>query len=241
MPPVAALHRGDATRTPMSDDRRRDGSKPSFSELDKRRRERRNRGDGDRPRGPKRARDRAEKTYRAALEKAFEEGRVEEFAATLTRAAEKRLPLSDPPGKGPRPPAESGEPREPAQAPLPPARPEELAAEEKQRAAARKELAKRRELQKKIREAIDPKEVTAAVDLYLAKFGSLPRDFELLEKALHHRSTEVLLLALRALEERLQSEKPRRSRSLSMRLALLEDTHDDDDVREIAAALRKAL
>ncbi len=225
----------------MSDDRRRDGSKPSFSELDKRRRERRSRGDSDRPPGSKRAHDRAEKTYRAALEKAFEEGRVEEFAATLSRGAEHRLPRTDRPAPGPRAPAETGEPREPAQAPLPPTPPEELAAEERRRAAARKEQSKRRELQKKIREAIAPSDVTAAVDAYLAKYGSLPRDFELLEKALHHRSSEVLLLALQALEERLKSEKPRRSRSLSMRLALLEDTHDDDDVRELAEALRKAL
>lgn len=222
----------------MSDDRRRDGSKPSFSELDKRRKERRDRREDDRPQGPKRARDHAEKTYRAALEKAFEEGRLEELAATLSRAPERRLPLTDRPAAAPPAPAEAAEPDPPA---IPPASPATLAAEAKKRTAARKEHSKRRELQQKIREASDGKQVTEAVDRYLAKFGSLPRDFELLEKVLRHRSSEVVLRALRDLETRLASEKPRRSRSLSMRLALLEDTHDDDEVRDLAAALRKAL
>jgi hypothetical protein len=225
----------------MSDDRRRDGSKPSFSELDKRRKGRRDRRDDNRPKGSKRVQERAAKTYRAALEKAFEEGRVEEFAATLTRANERKLRLTDRPAAAmPAPSGTSDEPQS-NQAGIPPAAPEELAAEEKKRAAGRKEQAKRRELQKKIREATHPRDVSAAVDLYVARFGSLPRDFELLEKALHHRSAEVVLRALRDLEARLASEKPRRSRSLSMRLALLEDTHDDDEIRELAAMLRKVL
>jgi len=214
------------------DDRRRDGSKPSFSELDKRRRER-HRGDGERPRGSSTARQRAAKSYRAALEKAFEEGRVEEFAATLARASEKRLP--SPPSAPPDAPVE---PRAPA---IPRVSREELAEEEKQRAEVRKAKDRRRQLARKIHEASTPDEVTEAVDRYLSAHGGLPPDFELLEKALRHRSPEVVLQALRDLEACLVSKKPRRSRSLSMSLALLEDTHDDDEVCALAARLRRAL
>jgi len=222
----------------MPDDRRRDGSKPSFSELDKRRKERRNRRDDGAPRPSKRASERAQKTYRAALEKAFDEGRVEEFAATISRPPERRLPRTDRPDSAPPPKSSDGRDPDP---PAPPPAPPETREEKKKRAAASKEHAKRRELLGKIREASSPEEVTEAVDRYLAKHDALPRDFEILEKSLRHRSTEVVMSALRALEALLSSGKPRRSRSLSMRLTLLEETHDDDDVRDLAAALRKAL
>jgi hypothetical protein len=89
-------------------DRRRDGSKLSFAERDKRRRE----GGGERdrgPRGPGTAGGHAQKSYRAALERAFESGRVEEFAATVMRA---RNPLSEEPDR--RQAAGAGSPDAPA-------------------------------------------------------------------------------------------------------------------------------
>ncbi len=216
----------------MADDRRRDGSKLSFSERDKRRREGRDRRDRD-DRGSRRGQPHAQKAYRAALERAFESGKVGELVATLNRTAEPRpappvahaQPAADPPA--------GAEPSEPA-APAP-----------RKRSSKGKRppspAAVRQELLAKIRGAEGGHEVTAAVDRFLAEFEQLPADYEVLEKALDHRKSEVVLRALEQLESALARSKPRRNRSLLMKLAMLEENHDDEDVCALAARVRALL
>src|SRR5690606_19409595 len=86
------------SRAAMSD-RRRDGSRPSFSELDKLRRERKARGSSD-ARVDRASEASAQTSYRAALEKAFDSGRLAEFAATLQRG---RDPLAQAKAAGKEP------------------------------------------------------------------------------------------------------------------------------------------
>ena len=197
----------------MSDDRRRDGSKMSFADRDKRRRERRSRD--DRQSGP--GRDRSQKAYRAALERAFDSGKVDELAATLTSRRPARPPAAP---KKPRPAAEPKPAATKPRAPKP---------------------SRRSVLLDNIRKADGGAKISAAIDRYLGEFETLPNDYELLEKALDHRSAAVVLTVLAHIEAQVARAKPRRSRSLAMKLAILVDTHDDDDVCTLAARVRAAL
>lgn len=251
----------------LMSDRRRDGAKLSFAELDKLRRERKH-GSGGQERTPHPNSARAQQSYRAALERAFDSGTLAEFAATMQRA---RNPLATParnapasartadmaeaaeaaapaetagpepaealrmdaaPGApGDSPAADAGATAEAVTTPAAPAR-------GSQRAEQRR-MAK--ELAKKITETTDPREIAKAAERYLARFDTLPRDLELLEKLLGHPKTALVLCALETLEAAIAKQKPRRSRSLSVQLSILEETHEDSDVRELAARLRALL
>ena len=100
---------------------------------------------------------------------------------------------------------------------------------------------RRSQLVAKIRDAEGPVEITEAVDRFLAEFPDLPRDYEVLEKALHHRKGEVVRKALEQIEANLAQAKPRRNRSLLMKLALLAENHDDEDICALAARIRPLL
>jgi hypothetical protein len=222
---------------------RRDGAKPTFAELDKMRRERRDGradgggsggGAGGGPRGAGEAM--AQKSYRAALERAFAEGKVDELAATLARRNETPRVMPQLPTALPAPPAAAAAdgdgvsataaPAE-ATAPAPPPR-------DPEREARRKAIE-----QIMIAEGRDS--VTKAVDKWLSKFGPLPNDYEVLGKALAHRADAVLLQVMDQIEGCLAKQKPRRSRTLSAHLRLLEDTHDDNAIRDRAARLRSSI
>ena len=211
---------------------RRDGSKPTFAERDKRRRERGSRGGGrddrgPRPDGPGAAQ--AQKSYRAALERAFAEGKVDELAATLART---RDPA---PSAGPAAPAGSG--RTPAgtpPAPAPPPATSTIVPGDPARA-------EKRELLAAIKSAENAEDAARAIDRWHKRFGDLPANAEILEKALGHRDPAVLRAALLALEGLISREKPRRSRTLIMQLSILEDTCADDELCALAARLRHAL
>lgn len=210
--------------------RRRDGSKLSFAERDKRRREGQRRGDGRRE--SSRSQSHAQKSYKAALERAFADGRVEEFAATLTRASAPpslQLPKQpdDPADAEPGPPPAGSTPARPAAAAVDP--------------AVKKARAERRALLNKIRTAEGGREVRAAVDGYLSKYAPLPNDYEVLERALAHPDSDVVRDVLRQLLKCLDGDKPRRSRSLALQLEILSDTGDDAKVRELAEQARGKL
>ncbi len=211
---------------------RRDGSKLSFAERDKLRRERGKGGGGKRGRGGGSGKaSYAQKSYKAALERAFADGRVEEFAATLTKSA--APPSIELPKAAPAPSAKSA--NQDSEQPAP------AAAKPKPRAKKPTVNAERRKLLAKIKEAEGAREVGPAVDRFVAKFGELPNDYEVLEKALAHPNSAVVTRTLEQLNERLATNKPRRSRSLAMQLEILEDTGDDAEIRELAEKARKQL
>lgn len=248
--------------------RRRDDSKLSFSDLDKLRRERKHRGGGDGRDTPQTSAH-AQKSYRAALERAFDSGKLAEFAATMQRA---RNPLPDgvridslprgasPDGAG-SPDRADGRKREgnvdqpgqaepgaaaandPTDARAPGATGEEQAVVEPAAPPAPRtsERAERRRLARKITEATSPRDMGKEVDRYLARFGSLPDDLDALEKILSHPKPRVVIQALEALETWVAKQKPRRSRSLAVQLSILEDSHEDSEIRELAARVRAAL
>jgi hypothetical protein len=210
----------------------RDGSKPTFAERDKRRREGRG---GQRDAGAAgTTQSHAQKSYRAALERAFESGRIDEFAATVMRtrdpapAGRPAAPAKPPPA--PEPSADAG----PDGAPPPPAPPPAAPAVDPARAERRKLLAQ-------IRDAAGPDDLSRAIDRFRSRCGELPDDFEILERALGHRDPDTVRDALRRLEAKLAKGAPRRSRSLAMQLAILSDTHADDEIRELAARIREGL
>jgi hypothetical protein len=212
-------------------ERRRDGSRLSFSELDKLRREHKHGSDSGRGQGT--AGSSGQKNYRAALEKAFDSGRLAEFAATMQRARE---PFASAPMPAPAP-------RTPVDERL--VAPAENPAPDSATAAASRrenpERAERRKLARQILDAETPRDTARTIDRYLEKFQELPRDLDILEKALGHLNTRVVLRALERLEDWLSKQKLRRSRSLAVQLSILEETHDDDDVRSLAARVRAAL
>jgi hypothetical protein len=228
-------HRPPHDPVRMTDDRRhpKDGSKPTFSELDKRRRERAS-GGGRRDGESRGGRDRAssghaQSSYRAALEQAFASGKLDELAQTLRKASVPAPPatVAAPAPRASAEPAGNGTPEPaPPAAPSPPPDPEQE---------------ERRKLLDKLKAAEGRDDITRAVDRWLARYERLPRDYDLYAKALSHRDDAVLLAIMEQLACHLEREKPRRARALTGQLRLIEDTHDDPDIRDRAAKLRAAL
>lgn len=217
---------------------KRDGSKLSFADLDKLRRERKH-GRAESGRVNQATQSHAEKSYRAALERAFDSGRLAEFAATLQRSRDpfgSTAPRSNAPlvderlTARPEGAVSSEADEEPAEA-TPPARPQPVSPER----------AEKRKLAQKILQAEAPRDIGKAIDQYLERYQELPKDYDVLEKALSHPRATVVVRALEQVESLVAKQKPRRSRSLSVQLSILEDTHDDPEVRDRAARIRAAL
>lgn len=82
--------------------------------------------------------------------------------------------------------------------------------------------------------------VTGALDAYLARY-ELPDEFEVLEKALEHRSASVQLKALEGLEGLLARERPRRTRGLIGQLKLIRDATSEERLRELATSILERL
>jgi len=228
----------------MADDRDRPRAKKSWREIDQMRGKSRG---GDRDAGPRpgTAASAAQKSYRAALERAFESGTLAELARTLTRSEEPRVPR--PPGS--EPPAAAGAPAasgasangagtttEPAAAPAPADPAVEAAA-----VAREADRENRMKLLARIKEAEGRDPITRAIDAFLARYPRLPDDFEVLTKALSHKDDERIADALAAIETLLGREKPRRARTLSGQLRFLEETHSDAAIRARAATVRARL
>ena len=96
-------------------------------------------------------------------------------------------------------------------------------------------------LLKKVREAEDSKGFAEAIDALLAQ-GDFPDDPYLLDRALEHPKSPVVLKALAHLGALAADGKlPKPPASLKQRLASLELTHDDPEVQEHAQELAKKL
>ena len=177
----------------------------------------------------------AQKSYRAALERAFEAGKLGELARTLTKADEPATPspttataTASPRAATPGSPTESSH----VPAPLPPAPPAPERDPEREN---------RQKLLAKIRDAKGRDAVTRAVDAFLAKYVKLPDDYELLTRALDHKDDDRISAALDQLSGMLARDKPRRGRALAAQLRFIEDTHDQPGIRKYAAEVRSRL
>lgn len=226
------------------DDRKgggRDRARKSWREIDAAR----DRGRGQRPGGApgaSAAAQWAQKSYRAALERAFEAGKLAELAKTLAtpRVEEKTLPKAPPlatmSAAGP-PPDEAASPRttsspEPVSAVVSSAAPPAAVPKDPERESRLKLLAK-------IRESEGRDAITRATDVYLARYPRLPDDFEVLTKVLSHKNDERVREALHQLMALFdRGEKPRRGRTLAAQLRMLEDTHGDPEIRRLSSEAR---
>ena len=178
----------------------------------------------------------AQKSYRAALERAFASGKVDELAKGLVRpmGVEETRPQAGSTPSPPRAAAVNTVAAEPASAPaeLPapvPSAPKDPDREHKQK------------LLTKVREAEGRDAISRCIDAYLGKYPKLPDDVEILTKALGHKSDERVLAALEQVEVLCTKDKPRRARTLVAQLRILEDTHGDADIRAIAGRIRTKL
>ena len=216
----------------MADDRDRPRDKKSWREIDQMRGKGRS-SDRPAPR-PNTAQAAAQKSYRAALERAFEAGTLAELAKTLSRPEEPRTPK---PAPAPPPSSEAAAaaPAEGQPAPQAPPPPDPAAVAQ----AAERE--NRMKLIAKIKESEGRDAITRALDAYFARYPKLPDDFEVLTKALSHKDDERVTFALGAIEALLAREKPRRGRTLQGQLRFLEETHSDAEIRSRAAAVRARL
>jgi hypothetical protein len=222
----------------VADDER---PKRSWREIDAMRDKSRSRDERG-PRGGNRGGERtaaaaAQKSYRAALERAFENGTLAELAKTLSRVEEPKPPA-------PKEPPEPAEPAAAAAAPAPAPNGEAPAAAAPAPAPEAKdpERENRNKMLQRIREAEGKEPISRAIDAFEQKYGKLPDDFEVLTKALAHRDDEHISAALDRLQAMVaRGERPRRGRSLVAQLRMLEDTHGDPDIRRRAAAVRSPL
>jgi acetyl-CoA carboxylase carboxyltransferase component len=88
-----------------------------------------------------------------------------------------------------------------------------------------------------IKRAMDRDTITRELDAFMEKFGALPDDLEVLEKALEHRSSEQQLLAMQRIDALLDQEQPRRKRAMVGQLKLIRDLSDDPTLTELARKL----
>lgn len=218
-------------------DRRRD--RLSWAEIDKLRDKSKSRDRDPMQKQSSPAAMNAQKSYRAALEKAFAAGKLDELAKTLSRSSsdEHKNRGPAPVATTPPPPlaAAAATPTEPtapepsptvASTPAPPKDPER---EQKQKLLA------------KIRESEGRDAITRSVDAYVDKYGKLPDDVEILTKCLGHKKDDRVSSALDQLTVLVNKDKPRRARTLAAQLRILEDTHGDPEIRACAAKVRGRL
>jgi hypothetical protein len=229
----------------MADDRDRPRPKKSWREVDQMRGKSRS-GERDRDPAPRPGSPAAvaQKSYRAALERAFESGTLAELARTLSRPEEPRAPRPAP-AEAPPPAPAAGDAAAPADAAAAAATPAAAApplpAPAPVDAAAVAERENRMKLIARIKESEGRDAITRAIDAFFARYPKLPDDFEVLTKALSHKDDERVAAALTAIETLLGREKPRRGRTLQGQLRFLEETHSDPEIRTRAAAVRARL
>lgn len=174
---------------------------------------------GPRPEAPARSRaqeERSSKQYRAQLDALFEKGEVGKFAEKLLAPSRQPPALRDLPAK-------KAEPAPGPAEPPPPAKDDPRAV-----------------LRKKVLAAIGRDDISRAYDKYVKAHG-VPKDFELLEQALEHHKPDRVSEALAALDQLLDREKPKRSRSLVGKLRFLEETSDEAELRASAERVRHKL
>lgn len=214
-------------------DRRRD--RLSWAEIDKIRDKSKSRERDPMQKQSSPAAMNAQKSYRAALERAFASGKLDELAKTLGGP-----PSGDVNHRGPAP-AGTGTPVASAAAPV-----AEGPAPENQPAVAAAtpkdpEREQKQKLLAKIRECEGRDAITRSIDAFIGKYGKLPDDVEILTKCLGHKTDERVSEALVQLTILVNKDKPRRARTLAAQLRILEDTHGDAEIRACAAKVRGRL
>jgi hypothetical protein len=88
-----------------------------------------------------------------------------------------------------------------------------------------------------IKRAMDRESITRELDAYLAKFGELPDELDILEKALDHRKLDLQIDAMRRIDALLDREQPRRKRTMVGQLKLIRDVSGDDEAIALAKKL----
>jgi hypothetical protein len=88
-----------------------------------------------------------------------------------------------------------------------------------------------------IKRAMDRESITRELDAFMAKFGELPDELDILEKALDHRKLTIQIDAMRRIDALLDHEQPRRKRTMMGQLKLIRDVSGDDEAVELAKKL----
>ncbi|MFH1438251.1 MAG: hypothetical protein ABIJ56_21260 [Pseudomonadota bacterium] len=99
----------------------------------------------------------------------------------------------------------------------------------------------RQKLLRAVREAIGERDVEKTIDSFLAKFKALPDDIEIQTQALLHSDDRIKEKALRSISKHLDGHKLERKSLLLERAKSLIDLSEDDDVIELAQAVKKKL
>lgn len=195
----------------------------------------------------------AQRSYKAALERAFASGKLGELAKTLSRTGEDVRPpappghhqAAAPPSAGAPPPSaptsSSDSEPESAASPASPMGPTAASAPAAAGVPRDPDREAKQKLLAKIREAEGREAVTRAVDAFVSKYPKLPDDVEILTKCLGHRSDDRVRCTLDQLSTLVERDKPRRARTLVAQLRMLEDTHGDPDIRAQAGRVRARL
>ena len=216
------------------DDRNRDRSSPSWREIDALREKSNKRERDPMQKASSPAAINAQKSYRAALERAFANGKLDELAKTLSGASDRRPEV--------RLPAAAPPPAAPEHTPTPLASaPPAASATQTVETPKSPEREQKQKLLGKLREAEGREPINKACDAFLSKYPQLPDDFEILTKALSHRDDDRVRQTLAQLTKLMDRDKPRRGRALIAQLRILEDTHTEPDIRAQAAAVRGRL
>lgn len=235
-------------------DRRRD--RLSWAEIDKLRDKSRSRDRDPMQKQSSPVALNAQRSYKAALERAFASGKLGELAKTLSRTGEDVRPPAPPghhqaapapaPAAGAPPPSAltstSDSELESAASPaIPTAQANATASPAAAGVPRDPDREAKQKLLAKIREAEGREAVTRAVDAFVAKYPKLPDDVEILTKCLGHRSDDRVRCTLDQLSTLVERDKPRRARTLVAQLRMLEDTHGDPDIRAHAGRVRARL
>jgi hypothetical protein len=212
-------------------DRRRDSL--SWAEIDKIRDKSKSRDRDPQQKLSSPAAMNAQKSYKAALERAFASGKLDELAKTLSPRAGDNNGAH----RGPAPAGSTqASAASPAETPAPDNQPSVPAAMPKD-----PEREQKQKLLAKIRDSEGRDAITRAVDAFIAKYTKLPDDFEILTKAIGHKNDDRVRDALEQLTTMISRDKPRRARTLAAQLRILEDTHGDWEIRACAAKVRGLL
>jgi hypothetical protein len=89
----------------------------------------------------------------------------------------------------------------------------------------------------RIEKAMDRESICREVDAYLAKFGELPDDLEILGKVLEHRDAERQRQAMERIDRLLDGAKPKRSRAMVAQLKIIRDLAYDKEMVQLASKL----
>ncbi len=103
------------------------------------------------------------------------------------------------------------------------------------------EAPKRQKLLRAIRDAVSERQVVEAIDRFVATYGDLPDDVEVLTQALVHEEDSVKESALRRLSKYLDGHIVTSRSLLIERVKYLAQSSDDDAVKNLAGEVKKKL